>query len=334
MEQFDGDLLLKRFLALFPQRFGSTFRAIGATTWRAMSQFHYLEDHSILGSLGSSSKNVRACLLDEKTIYLALSCPTGDEGTDIEAAGLVVKQLRGVGLKPNLYREAASSAIQIFLAFSELVETDYAAAVIASYLENKTVVIHDTKTPFVLPLQQGFAWLNDNFSTKVECDQISIEAAMAMFLHDLNSNSVPSDVLESLANTEKTISSTEVPLLETVEEIEFEIGQPVVEEILEELPESYTDLDIHEPATILFPPAEFPGAAQATVPRGQQLLLFPNDPQVLQFELPKERPKRNKLARSDLPADIESAVFESTLFKALPTDAPSVMQTLKEAADH
>ncbi len=326
-EQPDGDLLLKRFMALFPQRFGSTFRATGSTTWRAMSQFHYLEDDSILSSLGGSSKSIRACLLDKKTNFLALTCPTGNEGTDLETAGLIIKEVRGMGLKPNVYKESGSNAIQIFFAFSGLVETDYAAAVLASCLKNKTVVIHDTKTPFVLPLQQGFAWLSDSFSIKVQCDQIAIDAAMAMFLHDLNSNSVPSDVLENLVSTEKTLSSTEVPLSEIVEESEFEIGQPVIEGTLKELPKAIPDIDIAESATINNPPAEFPDAAiLVPMPGGQQLLLFPVDTQVEQLELPKERPKRNKRARSDLPADTELEVFLPTLFTALPNDAQGVMQ--------
>lgn len=300
-----------------------------------MSQFHYLEDCSILASLSASSKVVRACLLDKRTRILALSCSTGDEGMDLETAKLVVKQLRVVGLKPNLYKGSGSNAIQIFLAFSGLVETDYAAAVLGSYLKNKTVIIHDTRTPVVLPLQRGFAWLNGNFSIKVECDQIGIEAAMAMFLHDVDSNSVSSDVLESLTDTEESLCSIEVPPLATVEDIESEIEQSVIEEIPKEPSQADPDIDIHESATIMSPPAEILSATTlATVPDGQQLLLFPVDPQVVQFELPKERPKRNKRARSDLPADFESQVFVPKLFTALPSDAQGVMQPLKEAIDN
>lgn len=333
-EQLDSALLPKRFLALFPQRFGSTFRSTSGTVWRAMSQFHYLEDDSILASMGGSSKNIRACLLDKKTSYLTISCSTGDEGSDLEAAGLVVKQLCDIGLKPNLYKESGANAIQIFLTFSEPVETDYAARTIASVLKNKAAVIHDTETPFVLPLQQGFAWLNNDFSIKVECDQIAIEAAMAMFLHDLNSNSVPSDVLQTLTRTEEMLCSTEAPILETVEPIEFEVHQTVLEETLIELSETDLDIDIQESVIINLSPAELPGAAtQVPVPCGQQLLLFPVEPRVVQLELPRESPKRKRRARSDLPADTQSEAFVPTLFTALPADAQRVLHPLKEAPD-
>jgi len=333
-EQLDSALLPNRFLALFPQRFGSTFRAIGGTAWRAMSQFHYLEDDSILGSLGGSSKNIRACLLNKKTSYLALSCTTGDEGIDFDVARAVVKQLRDAGLKPNLYKESGSNAIQIFLAFSEPVETNDAAQTISSFLKNKAVVIHDTERPFVLPLQQGFAWFNDNFSIKVECDQIAIDAAMAMFLHDLNSNSMPSDVLESLANTEETLCTTATPVVETIELTGFEVQQPIVEETLTESSEAALVNDIQESEGISLPPADLPGVAtQVQVPGSQQLLLFPVDPQVVQFEFPKERPKRKKRARSDLPADGQSELSLPSLFSVFPTDAQRVMQPSKEASD-
>lgn len=334
-EQLDIALLPKRFLALFPQRFGSTFRALGGTAWRAMSQFHYLEDDSILGSLGGSSKNIRACLLDKKTSYLALSCETGDEGIDFEGARIVVKQLQDAGLKPNIYKESGSNAVQIFLAFSEPIETDYAAHAIASLLKNETVVIHDTETPFVLPLQQGFAWLNDDFSIKVECDQIAIEPAMAMFLHDLHSNSVPSDILERLGITEETLCTTATPVVETIELTEFKVPQPIADETLTAQQEAALDTHNQESAHINPPPAELPGVAtQVQVPGGRQLLLFPVDSQVVQFEVPKERPKRKKRARSDLPADAQPEISFPSLFSVFPTDAQGVMQPSKEAHDN
>jgi|688.fasta_scaffold176696_2 hypothetical protein len=321
-EQLDSALLPERFLALFPQRFGSTFRATGGTAWRAMSQFHYLEDDSILASLGGSSKNLRACLLDKKTNFLTLSCPTSDE--ELELAKVAIEQLRSVGLKPNLYKESGSEAVQIFLAFSEPVDTDFAATAIGSFLKTKSLVVHNTKSPFVLPLQQGFAWLNNNFSVKVECDQIAIEAAIAMFLHDLNSNSVSPDVLATLAHTEETSCSTEP----------FDFDQSDLEETLIECVEADRAIDIQESPTKNLPPAEMPGAAnQVPVPGGQQLLLFPVEPRVVQLELPKERPKRKKRARSDLPADTQSEALVPTLFTSLPTDAQGVLQPLKEAYD-
>lgn len=310
-EQPDCALLPNRFLALFPQRFGSTFRTIGSTTWREMSQFHYLEDDSIMASLGGSSKNIRAFLMDKTTKFLVLSCPTGDDGIEFDVVRLVVKQLRDIGLKPNLYRESGSNSIQIFLAFSELVETDRIAKIIASFLRNTTLIVHDTNTPFVLPLQKDFAWLNNDFSMKVECDHLAIEAAMAMFLHDLDSNSVFSEVLETLAkaamNNEETQCSTEFSDCDVIEPIEKKIQQPVAEETFKDLPEVAPDIDIQELAMTNFRPVELLDAnTEVQVPGGQQLLLFPVELQNSQFELPKEITKHKKRARSDLPSDAQS----------------------------
>lgn len=333
-EQLDSALLPKRFLALFPQRFGSTFRATGGTAWRAMSQFHYLEDDSILASLGGSSKSLRACLLDKKTNFLTLSCPTGDEGLELDLAKIAIEQLRSVGLKPNLYKESGSNAVQIFLAFSEPVDTDFAATAIAALLKTQALVVHDVETPFVLPLQLGFAWLNNDFSVKVECDQIAIEAAMAMFLHDLDSNSVSPDVLATLAQTEEASCSTEPLFLKNIETVQFDFDQPDLEETQIESVEADLPIDISESPIINRPPAEMPGVSnQVPVPGGQQLLLFPVEPRIVQLEHPKERPKRQKRPRSDLPADTQSEVFIPTLFTSIPTDALGVLQPLKEAFD-
>lgn len=299
-----------------------------------MSQFHYLEDDSILASLGGSSKNLRACLLDKKTNFLTLSFSTGNEGLELNLAKIAIEQLRSVGLKPNLYKESGSNAVQIFLAFSEPVDTDSAATAIATLLKTHTLVVHDTESPFVLPLQQGFAWLNNDFSVKVECDQIAMEAAMAMFLHDLSLNSVPPDVLETLAHTKEISCSTEPLVLGILEPVQFDFPQPDFEETLIEPVEADLDIDIQESPTINLPPTEMPGAANhVPVPGGQQLLLFPVEPKVVQLELPKERPKRKKRARSDLPADGQSELSFSNLFSVFPTDAQGVMQPSKEAHD-
>jgi hypothetical protein len=337
-EQLDSALLPKRFLALFPQRFGSTFRATTGTAWRAMSQYHYLEDDSILASLGGSSKNIRACLLDKKTSFLVLTCVTGDDGIDLEDAKLVVEQLRHVGFKPCIYKEAGSNSIQIFLAFSEPVETDYAAKAIASFLKNKATKLHDTETAFVMPLQQGFAWLNNDLSNKVECDCIAVEAAMAMFLHDLDSNSVSSELLEPLAanklDAEESSCSISSLILDAVELEAVKVEELDVQVAVEQSVQADPDIEIQKPAETNIPPAEVPAvSAQVPVPGGQQLLLFPVTPQIVQLEHPKERPKRKKRARSDLPADTQSEVYIPTLFTALPIDALGVLQPLKEAPD-
>lgn len=339
-EQLDRSLLPKRFLALFPQRFGSVFRAVTSKTWRVMSQFHYLEDEAIMASLANSAKNIRACLSDKRARYIVLSIAERDDGTHIGIAKGTIERLHSAGLKPNIYRESGSSSIQIFLAFSGLVDVAQAAEAVARFmqLEHLTVL---TETPFVLPLQQGFAWLNQDLSVKVECDQIALEAAMAMFLHDIELNAMPADFLETLNQrhelTDETVEISSFDELEPQEILERDADESqlgAIETIEDVVPVQDSGAEPEVLPPIEVPPAE-PRDTITEVPvsGGQQLLLFPVQPQLVQLELPKERPKRGRRPRSNLPDAAQTEPSALTLFTISSRDAQGAQSFSKEVSD-
>lgn len=304
-----------------------------------MSQFHYLEDASILASLGHSSQNIRACLLDSKTRFLVLSCPLTSDGSDTVRAIRAINQLCIAGFKPSIYRESGSDSIQIFLAFSALVDLDFATTVIYKLVSDATVIVHDSDRPYVLPLQQGFAWLNSDLSTKLECDQIAIEAAMAMFLHDLDSSAVPPELLQTLADNPSCIqesaisteSSPQEPLPAIDEEDKWKLQAETSNESVQ-TSELFAKIAISTCEDI--PPADLPDiVTEVAVTGGQQLLLFPIELQLVQPELPKERPKRGRRARSNLPDDGHIGTVAPKLFSVSQFDAQGVQQFAKEVCD-
>lgn len=303
-----------------------------------MSQFHYLEDEAILGSLGLSSKSIRACLPDSKARFLVLTYPSIEDGSNTERASQVTSHLRNAGLKPCIYKESGSDSIQIFLTFSAPVDLDFATAVISNLVSDADVLIHRCDKPFVLPLQKGFAWLNSDFSTKVECDQIAIEAAMAMFLHDLDSNAVPPELLEVLNNE---LSSTPEIVFKSKSSPEELISALTEQQATPAEPSDNVLLCTFEPEIEPAvsnceddPTIDLPEIlTEVAVSVGQQLLLFPVELKIVQPELPKERPKRRRKARSNLSADVHFEPITSTLFILSPPDAQGVLQFSKEAYD-
>ncbi len=305
-----------------------------------MSQFHYLEDEAIMASLGSSAKNSRACLSDKRARYIVLSVAENDKGTHIDIAKDAFKRLHSAGLKPTIYRESGSSSIQIFLAFSELVDIAKTAESVARFMQLEHVTAH-SETPFVLPLQKGFAWLNPDLTVKVECDQIALEAAMAMFLHDIESNAMPADFLETL-NQRHELSRAAVEISAS-EEFELqEILVPDADESQLGTIEMIEDVvPVHDTGTEpeVLPPIEVTPAEpsdtiiEMPVSGGQQLLLFPVQPQLLQLELPKERPKRGRRPRSNVPDAAHTEPSTLTLFTNSHRDAQSAQSFLKEVFD-
>lgn len=339
-DQFDRSLLPKRFLALFPQRFGSVFRTVTSKTWRVMSQFHYLEDEAIVSSLGNSAKNIRACLSDKRARYIVLSIAERGDGAHIDIAKDAVERLHSAGMKPNIYRESGSSSIQIFLAFSGLVDIAHTAEAVARFMQLENMTAH-SETPFVLPLQQGFAWLNQDLSVKVECDQIALEAAMAMFLHDIELNAMPADFLETLNQQHELTKETgEISVSEELEpqeilEQDADKGQLNTTEMIEDIvpvQDSGAELEVFAPIEV--PPAEPSDTiTELPVSGGQQLLLFPVEPQLVHLELPKERPKRGRRPRSNLPDAAQTEPSALNFFTIPPKDAQGALPFSKEVFD-
>lgn len=280
-----------------------------------MSQFHYLSDMEMLASISSNARHFRACLPDQKATFIVGNFSPSNDFSSNEALITLVDQLRNYGFKPNLYREANSDSVQIYISFTETVMTDVVAEIFSSLCASVGAVFHGTDRPFVLPLQKGFCWLNDDLSVKLSRDDISLDSAMAMFLHDLESTAVSPQFLSEIES--KLTQDTGAEELSKQYAVDFAgdetpfIGSICAGElVLTEQTESVEKI-----------PCE----------GGEQLLLFPFDVMPIQPELPKERTKRARLARSNLPdGSLKTEHQDSMLFTIHTIDAQGVLKFPKE----
>lgn len=332
----------KRFLSLFTQRFGSAVRRAGAAQWRPMSQYHYLADDEINASIADKSLTFRACLLDAFSKYLVLTIPENSPFLEQTSIAQIVQLLVEVGITPKLYKAGGSDSVLVFLSFSEPVKTAEMRECISSFLaasgftqtEHK-LTVHSTEIPFSIPLQPGFSWLNDRLETKLSRDSISIPAATAMFLHDLDAAAVSPETVQDNIKERSTVapsariapeaiksicelaadselvsietpptqlddqtSNVDSPLSQLVEEQSEPALKPNLQhESLDAPTEAVADLPTHEPSI------------ESDV--GLQLLLFPVVPDGISA-LPKGRPKREKRARSNLPDNSKRSDTEQT----------------------
>lgn len=194
--------LLTQLLRFFPSRGDTLFRRVGSPTWRQMSRFHYLTDEEIAASIEKDSVYVRAAALDDMTRFLVMTIPTDSRYNDKKQFSRLLTCLRALQLNPKTYRAADSEDIQVFLPFSEAIDTAFASRVLSLELVKESfeiaahsLIIHSTSEPFALPLQAKFAWLNDDLSVKVLRDDIALDAAMALFLADMSRGAVSPAVL-------------------------------------------------------------------------------------------------------------------------------------------
>lgn len=280
-----------------------------------MSQFYYLSDMEMLVSISSTARHFRACLPDQKATFIVGNFSPFNDFSSTEALITLLNQLRYYGFKPNLYKEAGSDSVQIYISFTETVMTDEVAEIFSSLGASVGAVFHDTDRPFVLPLQKGFCWLNDDLSVKLSRDDISFDSAMAIFLHDLESTAVSPQIL-----TEIELNLTQKAAVEEL------IDQCEVDFVSDETP-------LIEPvyAGELVSTEQTDSVVKIPCEGGQQLLLFPVDVELMQPELPKERPKRARRFRSNLPdGSLKTEHLNSTLLSNHTRNAQSVLKISKE----
>jgi hypothetical protein len=311
-----------------------------------MSQFHYLSDAEITNVISDNAQSLRACQLDSTSTFLVLTISEESEYCKPTALKKMLGNLWAVGMVPRLYKAAGSNDIQIFIAFSEVVKTEEMAKAISVYLEkcgfettSGVLTIHSSQ-PFAIPLQKGFCWLNDSFEPKLRRDEVSLPAALAVFLRDLDTAAVSPVTLESNLNRAvKTID--EIQGFTTDESSNSDSDSMDIESVAEEIDQispivleekvalrSKTAL-LSEP-TLLSATAETePEAFHATEVQftdktvGMQLLLFPIDVTPEISALPKGRPKRGKRPRSNLPDGSQLTGVPQTEFS--PTEQPGIL---------
>lgn len=291
-----------------------------------MSQFHRLDDSEITESISENAKTLRACLLDSRSTYLVLTLPSGSPFRDTEKLFSILRNLSRIGILPKLYTATDSEDIQIYIAFSEPVKTDEMGNKISTFLNdcgheqgNDALIVHSCEKPFALPLQPGFTWLNDTIEPKLRRDEISLPAAIAMFLRDLDNSAVCPRQIESALETEsqsrvqtKSFSRSDDTAIgnsldPVINEDALEVESETAIEQSSEAPNTEElVLDFSVPAAPQIVEFRATDVAIADNSSGMQLLLFPTaKPET--SALPKGRPKRGKRARSNLPDSSDAA---------------------------
>ena len=223
---------MEQYLSLFPVRTGSLYKRSESTSWRPMSQFHSLTDEEIEDSLDNKPAFIRACPMGNKSRFVVLGVPADSIYSNPKRISIIVDLLRNVGLMPVLYGSASCDEIQIYLFFNKETRTKQIIGALNGLLtkcgisiEPEKLVIYDEDVPLALPLQKGFSWLNDSLQPKVCREQISFEAALAMFCADMAKFESPIESLLEFQSHKSSVVDFEIPLVsneeETVEQFEF-----------------------------------------------------------------------------------------------------------------
>ncbi|MBS1956258.1 MAG: hypothetical protein JST89_18880 [Cyanobacteria bacterium SZAS-4] len=157
-------------------------------SWRRMSQFHLLTDDEIVSALNDNSNVIRAVSFDRTTKYAAIELPNHSPYLEIDSFRKLVELLQSLGLKPRIYTASGSKDVQLFLFFSQAYKStivqDSLAKVLSwngFLLRADKLVVYPSDVALPLPLQRGFAWLNEDLQPIVSRMEIALDSALALF---------------------------------------------------------------------------------------------------------------------------------------------------------
>lgn len=198
------------FLSLFSSRYGSRIRTASSDTWRSLSQFHSLTDEEIVSAVSMDSRTVRALCLDTKERFILIefdqTCLDNDQGI---RQGLF-EALGRVGINgAKLFQPNEVSSYQCFLPLTKAAAIAPLAEAMKQYLQKCGLDEVRVAVPgdyFVLPLQPGFRWMNQDVKPMVARREMDLEKAIDLFVSEIKSFEVcPDNLMECLDETAKCL---------------------------------------------------------------------------------------------------------------------------------
>ena len=205
----------KTFLSLFPNRFASSIKRGKEGDWRQTSQFHHLSDEEILESIGGQSTVTRACMADKNTRFVAIQLDKDSYYRTPEGLNKIRDCFRCVGVNQmKLYMLQESDQWQLFAFFNKEIGSNNIGSLISAWLRRNGIVpgtagvsVYPSEEPFCFPLQSGFCWINDSGHVIVARNEVSPEAALGLFISDIERTETDGD--ELVERLEQILSAPE-----------------------------------------------------------------------------------------------------------------------------
>jgi hypothetical protein len=177
------------FLKLFSSRFGGQVRTVGSASWRNLSQFHQLSDAELLSSISKDSKTDRALSIDETESFLLLQFESQEPELDQGLWARLNSALGQLGLSGiKLFQVAEGSTYQVYIYLSKMVAVLPLAEQLDTYLVQSglgNVSIRKPGERFVMPLQEGYRWMNDSMQPVAASHEMTEDMALNFFIGEV-----------------------------------------------------------------------------------------------------------------------------------------------------
>jgi hypothetical protein len=198
-----------------------------------MSRHAALSDDTIWSAISAKEETFWGCRWPDRTRFAVLDVDAGSQYHNELGLARLKHALASVGIDlPLLYQSSASGGWHTYLSFSDRPESLEVYQTLKQWLQKETFVVQKGQLEIFpsnnglrLPLQRGFAWLDEQGTIRTRREELTQEEAVARFLQDLDANShswqlVKERIETRIQEIEKPAAAA-VSVSETVEEDGF-----------------------------------------------------------------------------------------------------------------
>ena len=185
----------QEFLSLYPNRIQGILRPPGCQSWTTVSKHWPIEDKTIYGAIADKETNLWGLRWAEQTRFAVLDIDKNSKYHNIQELEQLQKVLVEIRLAATLYQSSESTGWHLYIPFVDWMNSKDVEKTLKDWLKTKgydircgQLEVFPSGQALRLPLQTGFAWLDDQGAIKLRREEISTEQALELFLNDLRKN--------------------------------------------------------------------------------------------------------------------------------------------------
>jgi hypothetical protein len=184
------------FLSLYPNRHQSILKPRGCKTWVTMSRHAPMSDETILSATALETETIWGCRWGNQTRFAVLDIDETSQYHNELGLARLRHLLASVSLySPQIYQSSGSEGWHLYLSFSSWVDSDTLHKALKQWLTAEGLEIKQGQLELFpsnnglrLPLQRGFAWLDDQGAVKLRREEITADQAIFKFVDAQDAN--------------------------------------------------------------------------------------------------------------------------------------------------
>ena len=168
---------------------------VGCRNWTTISKHFLLPDETILAAIDGKKSEIYGLKFGDETRFAVLDIDKNSQYRNALELGNLQAKLAAVGLIAKPYRSSESGGWHLYIFFEEWANRDQVQRCLSDWLRalsyeirNGVLEVNPSGMGLRLPLQPGFAWLDNEGNLIRTREELTRDEAIASFAFDLEEN--------------------------------------------------------------------------------------------------------------------------------------------------